>query len=126
VPSILPDDVRYRLLKLLESNPELTQRDVARELGVSVGKVNYCLQALVAKGWVKVDNFSKSGNKSKYIYLLTPRGIEEKARVSVRFLKRKIAEYEALQAEIEQIRNEVGVKPEADNPSGQKWGENVR
>lgn len=105
--SMLTDEVRYRLFKLLEPNPELSQREVARELGISLGKVNYCLKALVAKGWIKAANFKKSRHKVGYMYLLTPRGIEERARITTRFLRRRIQEYETLNHEIEQIREEV-------------------
>jgi EPS-associated MarR family transcriptional regulator len=104
---MLTDEVRYRLLKLLESNPRLSQRDVARELGISLGKVNYCLKSLAKKGWIKAINFKNSKNKVAYMYLLTPRGFEEKAGVTVRFLKRRIGEYDALRAEIARIREEV-------------------
>jgi EPS-associated MarR family transcriptional regulator len=102
---MLSDEVRYKLFKLLEANPELSQREVARELGVSLGKVNYCLRALIAKGWVKVTNFTNSSNRSAYAYLLTPRGIDEKARVTARFLQFKLREYELLKGEIEEIRD---------------------
>jgi EPS-associated MarR family transcriptional regulator len=105
--SMLTDEVRYKLFKLLEPNPELSQREVARELGISLGKVNYCLKALVAKGWIKAANFKKSRHKVGYMYLLTARGIEEKARITAHFLQIKIQEYEALNHEIEQIREEV-------------------
>lgn len=104
---MLTEEVRYKLLKLLEPNPQLSQRQVAQELGISLGKVNYCLKALVDRGWVKVTNFKSSRNKSAYMYLLTPRGFEEKARVTARFLQIKIREYEALRDEIEQIRGEA-------------------
>jgi EPS-associated MarR family transcriptional regulator len=104
---MLSEEVRYKLLKLLEPNPGLSQREVARELGVSLGKVNYCLKALVDKGWIKAANFKNSKNKSAYMYLLTPRGIEEKARVTAQFLQTKMREYEALREELEQIRYEV-------------------
>ena len=104
---MLSEEVRYKLLKLLEPNPELSQREVARELGISLGKVNYCLKALVDRGWIKAANFKNSRNKSAYMYLLTPRGIEEKTRVTARFLQTKMREYEALRAEIEQIRDEA-------------------
>jgi len=101
---MLSEEVRYKLLKLLEPNPRLSQREVAKELGISLGKVNYCLRALVDRGWIKAANFKKSNNKTAYMYLLTPRGIEEKARVTTRFLQTKMREYEALRAEIEQLR----------------------
>ena len=104
---MLSDEVRYKLFKLLEASPHLTQREVARALGVSLGKVNYCLRALVGKGWVKAINFTNSKNRSTYMYLLTPRGIEEKARVTVRFLHFKMQEYELLKSEIEEIRDQA-------------------
>ena len=101
---LVSDEVRYRILKLLEGNPKLSQREVARELGMSLGRANYCLQSLVGKGWIKVANFKNSKNKAAYMYLLTPRGIERKAQVTVRFLQRKLREYEELRVEIERIR----------------------
>jgi EPS-associated MarR family transcriptional regulator len=104
---MLTEEVRYKLLKLLEPNPQLSQREVARELGISLGKVNYCLKALVDRGWIKAANFKNSKNKSAYMYLLTPRGFEEKARVTARFLQSRVQEYEALRAEIEQLRSEA-------------------
>ena len=104
---MLTEEVRYKLLKLLEPNPQLSQREVARELGISLGKVNYCLKALVDKGWIKAANFKNSKNKAAYMYLLTPRGIEEKTRVTARFLQRRMQEYEALRDEIKQIRVEA-------------------
>lgn len=104
---MLSEEVRYKLLRLLEPNPQLSQREVARELGISLGKVNYCLRALADKGWIKAANFKNSRNKSAYVYMLTPRGIEEKARVTARFLQRKVREYEALRTEIEQLRHEA-------------------
>jgi EPS-associated MarR family transcriptional regulator len=104
---MLSDEVRYRLFRLLEANPQLPQREVARELGMSVGKVNYCIKSLIDKGWVKATNFRNSRNKAAYAYLLTPRGIEEKARFTISFLQTKLSEYERLSAEIEAIRAEV-------------------
>jgi EPS-associated MarR family transcriptional regulator len=104
---MLSDEVSYRLLKLLEPNPRLSQRQVAQELGFSLGKVNYCLKSLVDKGWIKAANFKNSRNKTAYMYLLTPRGIEEKTRVTVQFLQTRMREYEALRSEIKQIRNEA-------------------
>ena len=102
------EDTHLRLLRLIEARPELSQRDLARELGTSLGKVNYCLNALIDKGLVKVRNFRNSSNKLAYAYLLTPRGIESKATITVKFLKRKMAEYESLKTEIEQLQREVG------------------
>jgi EPS-associated MarR family transcriptional regulator len=104
---VLTDELRYRLLQLLEANPRLSQREVARELGISLGKVNFCLKSLMEKGWIKVTNFRNSRNKAAYIYLLTPRGIEAKAGVTVRFLQTKLHEYEVLCSDIERIRAEV-------------------
>jgi EPS-associated MarR family transcriptional regulator len=106
-PPVLGDEMRYRLMRVLESNPRLSQREVARELGISLGKVNYCLQALMRKGWVKATHFKNSQNKAAYMYLLTPRGVEMKARLTVEFLKIKMHEYEALRLEIEQMRREA-------------------
>jgi EPS-associated MarR family transcriptional regulator len=104
---MLTDEVRYKLLKLLESNPTVSQRDAARELGVSLGKLNYCLNALVSKGWVKATNFKNSRNKIAYMYLLTPRGIKAKGRVTLRFLRSRMDDYDALRVEIARIRQEV-------------------
>jgi len=104
----VPDEIRYRLLRYLDQHPEASQRELARELGVSVGKVNYCLRALIEKGWVKMRNFKRAANKFSYAYILTPKGIEEKVSVTARFLRRKIAEYNALSAEIDRLTEEVG------------------
>jgi EPS-associated MarR family transcriptional regulator len=101
---LLSDEVRYRILKLLEENPRLSQRELARELGMSLGRANYCLRSLIGKGWIKVANFKNSRNKAAYMYLLTPRGIQHKAEVTLRFLQRKTREYEELRAEIERVR----------------------
>lgn len=104
---MLSEDLRYKLLKLLAEEPQISQRDLALRLGVSVGKVNYCLSALVNIGLVKINNFRKANNKLAYSYLLTPSGIEEKAWVTVSFLQRKMREYSELREEIEQLRREV-------------------
>jgi EPS-associated MarR family transcriptional regulator len=98
----------YKLMRLLEANPHLSQRDAARELGISLGRVNYCLQAFVQKGWIKAKRFKNSRNKAAYMYLLTPKGIDEKISLTVEFLQYKVREYETLRREIEQIRREVG------------------
>lgn len=100
-------DVHYKLMRLLASNPGMSQRDVARELGMSLGKVNYCLHALVEHGWVKASRFRNSRNKAAYMYLLTPRGVEKKAQLAVDFLRMKMREYQALREEIEQIQQEA-------------------
>ena len=100
-------ETRYKLMRLLEANPGMSQREAARTLGVSLGKVNYCLRALMQRGWIKATNFKNSQNKSAYMYLLTPRGVEQKANLTVQFLKRKMLEYETLRVEIEQMRLEA-------------------
>lgn len=94
-------------LRLLEKNPNMTQRELAEALGVSLGAVNYCLKALVAKGWVKLENFQKNPKKLTYLYLLTPTGVAAKAALTAKFLKRKRNEYEALKGEIEQLKREM-------------------
>ena len=104
------DTTSYGLLKTLENNPSLSQRDLAKRLGVSLGKINFCLNALVEKGCLKVNNFRNSDNKLAYAYLLTPGGIEEKARMTVYFLKYKVQEYERLRAEIEELQREAAQK----------------
>lgn len=104
---MLDEETHYKVLRLLSANPGISQRDLARELGVSLGKVNYCVKALVQRGWVKVTNFKNSRNKVAYTYLLTPRGIEYKGRLTLQFLRSKAQEYEALRAEIRQLRLET-------------------
>jgi EPS-associated MarR family transcriptional regulator len=104
----MTDDTHYRVLKILEQNPHISQRELAGEMGVSLGKVNYCLRALIERGWVKMDNFSHNPHKLHYAYLLTPRGLKAKTTLTARFLKRKLAEYEALRAEIAQLQGETG------------------
>ena len=103
----LQEDTHYRLLRLLEDDPKLTQRELAQALGISLGGVNYCLQALLDKGWVKIHNFRSSRNKLAYAYLLTPPGIAGKTALTGRFLKRKMEEYEALKAEIDALQQET-------------------
>jgi len=107
---MLDENTHYGLLKTLEENPSLSQRDLAKRLGISLGKVNFCLNALVAKGLLKVNNFRNSDNKLAYAYLLTPHGVEEKARITVLFLKHKMQEYERLRAEIEALKREAEQK----------------
>jgi EPS-associated MarR family transcriptional regulator len=104
---MVAEEIHYKLMRLLQANPQMSQRDAARELGISLGKVNYCLRALVSKGWVKASNFKNSQNKAAYMYLLTPRGLEQKASLTLRFLNVKLREYEALRAEIEQMKREA-------------------
>ena len=100
-------ELRLRVLRALEVNPELSQRQLAAELGVSLGGINFALKALMGRGFVKVDNFRKSGRKVGYMYLLTPAGIAEKTSLAVAFLDRKLEEYDVLKQEIEALRGEV-------------------
>ena len=104
----IQEDTYFRVLRILQENPDLTQRELAEKLGVSVGGLNYCLKALMDKGWVKMQNFQNSKNKFKYVYLLTPQGIAERVALTSRFLDRKMQEYEALKAEIESLRQDAG------------------
>jgi EPS-associated MarR family transcriptional regulator len=104
---MLTDEYRYKLLQLLEANPQASQRELANALGISLGKVNYCLNALIEKGLIKARNFTNSHNKRAYMYYLTPQGMREKARVTVRFFKQRLQEYETLQREIETLRREA-------------------
>ena len=103
----MTEDTQYKVFKILETNPGISQRELAAELGVSLGKANYCIKALIDKGLVKANNFKNSDNKRAYFYVLTLRGIEAKATISVRFLARKMDEYEALRIEIEALKAEV-------------------
>ena len=103
----MSEERQLKALKLLQENPELSQRQLADALGVSLGAANYCLKALVEKGWVKLENFQKNPNKLGYLYLLTPMGIAAKTRLTASFLKRKLDEYELLKREIEELQSEV-------------------
>jgi EPS-associated MarR family transcriptional regulator len=105
------EDTAFRIMRILHANPDLTQRELAAALGVSVSGLNYCLKALMEKGWVKMQNFSQSKNKFGYIYILTPSGIAEKAALTGHFLKRKLREYEHLKVEIEALQQETGQTP---------------
>lgn len=104
---MIDQDLEYRTLKILEQQPELTQRQLSQALGVSLGKTNYLLKSLINVGWIKLDNFQKSGNKWGYAYFITPTGVAEKAAITLRFLKRKKQEYENLQEEIAKLQQEV-------------------
>jgi EPS-associated MarR family transcriptional regulator len=105
-------DMHYKLMRLLEENPSMSQREAARALGVSLGKVNYCLRALMGRGWVKAANFKNSQNKAAYLYVLTPSGLGRKAELAVEYLREKVSEYEALRLEIEQMRRETRLDSE--------------
>ena len=106
------DEVRLKLMRKLEQNPNASQRELAEALGVSLGKVNYCLKALIGVGWVKVGNFARSTNKLGYAYVLTPAGIKEKSQITARFLRFKQEQYEKLKQEIEELQQEAK-KPKA-------------
>lgn len=102
-----PEDAHYRIIRLIEQRPEITQRELAMELGVSLGKVNYCLRALIEKGHIKLRNFRSHPDKRHYRYLLTAKGVESKAAQTVQFLRRKFEEYEKLTREIEALSAEL-------------------
>ena len=102
-----PTELQFRVLRILESNPHLNQRELSKSLGVSLGGINYCLNALVAKGFIKIQNFRNNRNKRVYAYLLTPQGIVEKTALTGAFLKRKLEEYQELKAEIESLSGEI-------------------
>jgi EPS-associated MarR family transcriptional regulator len=104
----VPTELQFRVLRLLESNPHLSQRELSKSLGVSLGGVNYCLNALIAKGSVKIQNFRNNQNKWVYAYLLTPQGLAQKTALTGAFLKRKMQEYQSLKEEIEALSREVG------------------
>lgn len=101
------ETLHLQLLKELDQSPHQSQRALSGSLGISLGKLNYCMRALVAKGWVKVGNFRRNPDKRQYVYLLTPEGIEAKASLTTGFLKRKIAEYDQLGREIEELKQEL-------------------
>jgi EPS-associated MarR family transcriptional regulator len=105
------EEAHLKVLRAIDAEPTLSQRDLAKQLGISLGKTNYCLQALLEKGWIKAKNFKNNKNKIAYSYLLTPKGIDQKAKLTLRFLDRKRTEYEALKHEIEQLRKEVSDGP---------------
>ncbi|VCU70117.1 MarR family protein [Pigmentiphaga humi] len=102
------DEIQHRIYKLLEARPEISQRELADALGISLGRTNYCLKALVRKGLVKMENFRRNGNKLSYAYLLTPTGMSDKIRLTHKFLQRKRAEYDALRTEIQELEQDIG------------------
>lgn len=103
----LQEDTKFRVMRLLQANSDLTQREMAQQLGISVGGVNYCMKALIKKGLVKMHNFSKSKNKFGYVYVLTPAGVAEKAIITSKFLRRKMLEYETLKLEIDAVKRDL-------------------
>lgn len=102
------EDTYFRIMRLVDEQPDISQRELAEKVGISLGALNYCLKALMDKGFVKLENFQNSKHKFKYAYILTPSGIAEKVSITSRFLKRKLQEYEALKAEIDVLKAEVG------------------
>ena len=103
----MSEERQLRVMRLLENNPEMTQRELASALGISLGAVNFCLKALVVKGWVKIDNFKKNPSKLGYFYLVTPEGIAAKIKLTMQFLKRKLIEYDELKTEIKTLEKEL-------------------
>ena len=123
LPDRLENEEALRIFREINRSPEMTQREISSRLGISLGKVNFLINALIQKGFVKVENFKKSSSKSKYLYCLTPRGIEEKSRMTYLFLKKKMREYEHLELEIQQLREEMresGVDSEEQVQSGNR------
>ena len=115
---VYEQEIRYRLLKILAEEPQLGQREMAKKMGISLGKVNFCVSELAAKGWIKITRLKSARKKIPYIYMLTPKGVEEKGKLTIRFLKRKVSEYEEIKVQISEIYQEV--KHEAvDNLDGE-------
>jgi len=104
------EEIQFKVLRRLHQTPQVSQRILAKELGISLGSINFCFQALVEKGCIKMQNFSQSKNKLRYAYLLTPQGMTEKSKLTAEFMKRKLAEYEALQLEIEVLKYEISIE----------------
>jgi len=104
------EETHYKILKQISRDPQQSQRQLAGNMGISLGKVNYCLQALIQKGWLKVRRFHNSNNKLAYIYQLTPEGLHAKSKLTIHFLNRKLEEYEILRQEIEELRQEVNFR----------------
>ena len=113
----IQEDTHFRIMRILELDPDVTQRELAQQLGISVSGLNYCLKALIEKGLVKIKNFSHSKNKFGYAYVLTPRGISEKTSLAKRFLERKLAEYEALKKEIAVLKKEEQASRPENHPA---------
>ena len=113
-------EIHLKVLREIKGNPEITQRELAQQLNISLGKVNYCLKALIDRGWVKAKNFKNSNNKAAYAYLLTPKGIEEKAKITVRFLRKRMNDYEQIKREIAILEAEVHESSAASKPENQR------
>lgn len=108
------EEIQFEVLRRLHQSPDLSQRVLAKELGISLGSINFCFQALVEKGWIKMQNFSQSQHKLRYAYLLTPAGIAEKSKLTAEFLRRKTAEYEVLQEEINRLQADIAFEKDLD------------
>lgn len=106
------EDLQLQVLRRLQEEPGVSQRSLAKEFNISLGSINFCFQALMEKGWIKMQNFSQSRHKLGYAYLLTPSGITEKSKLTASFLKRKVVEYDALKEEIERLKSELPQEPE--------------
>ena len=106
----MPTETYLKILKHIEANPCVSQRQLAQELGVSVGKINYCVKSLISKGWVKAGNFKRSSNNMSYLYLLTSAGVEGKTRLSASVLEHKMAEHEIIKQEIEQLKQDSSIQ----------------
>ena len=113
---MIKQELEYRVLQLLERQPDLTQRQLSQKLGVSLGKTHYIVKSLVDIGWIKLGNFRRSNNKLGYMYLLTPQGIVQKTAITTRFLARKQQEYKALREEIKLLRKELKRQSWEQNP----------
>ena len=111
-------EIRYRLLKVLSQDPNLGQRDMAKRMGISLGKVNYCVSELASKGWIKITRFKSAKKKIPYTYMVTPKGLEEKGRLTMRFLKRKLSEYEEIKKQIRELYCEAQ-EEDFDNPGSE-------
>jgi len=121
----LSDELRYQLLKELEKNPNISQRELARCIGLSLGKTNYCLKAIIGAGWVKAGNFARSTNKFNYAYVLTPKGFAEKAAVTIRFLDAKRRQHENLKNEIALLQSEVSILANVKDATNPNTNENI-
>jgi EPS-associated MarR family transcriptional regulator len=106
----MSDELHYKIIKLVEENPNISQRELAKQLGVSLGKANYCLKAIMKVGLIKIRNFRNNQNKLSYAYILTPKGIEQKAAITARFLKSKQKEYDELKKEIETLKKDLAAE----------------
>jgi len=111
-------EIRYRLLRILDKEPKLGQREMAKRIGICLGKVNYCVSELAAKGWIEITRLKSARKRIPYTYMLTPKGLEEKGELTVRFLKRKLSEYEEIKKQIRELHSEVQQEG-LDNPEGE-------